>query len=147
MLDWHKIDNTMDLLTLRMEQLKDRDLNVDQASKKLAIQRKQNADTYWEKYGKERYKRPLTCGTMVLVYKTSLDNQQGNKGALWWSGPYYVVAIRPSGAYILAELDGTVLSKPFAAQCVKIFYYRDSTEPVILDKDLEKEGRWKRIEA
>jgi hypothetical protein len=145
-LDWHEVHDTVDLLALRMEQLKDRDANTDQASKDLAAQRKRNADAYWEKYGREQYKEAILPGTMVLVYKSFLDNQQGNKGATRWFGPYYVVEVRPSGAYILAELDGTVISKPVAAQRVKIFYFRDNDKPMLHKRIPEKEGRWKVIE-
>jgi hypothetical protein len=32
---------------------------------------------------------------------------------------------------VLAELDGTVLVKPFAAQRIKLYHYRDITKPII----------------
>ena len=47
-------------------------------------------------------------GTMVLVWNNALDMTFGNKGALRWSGLYIVVQRRPSGAYVLAELNGAV---------------------------------------
>ena len=145
-LDWHKVESTTDLLALRMAQLKERDDNIDQASKDLEAQRRKNAQAFWDKYGKPQYKNPIKPGTMVLVYKNFLDNQQGNKGALRWFGPYYVVENRPSGAYVLAELDGTVLSKPIAAQRVKMFYFRENNEPIIHERKPEQEGKWKTIE-
>ncbi|KAF8329074.1 uncharacterized protein EI90DRAFT_2924588, partial [Cantharellus anzutake] len=90
-LDWHKVESTMDLLTLRMAQLKERDDNIDQASKDLEAQQQKNVQALWDKYGKPQYKNPIKPGTMVLVYKNFLDNKQGNKGALRWFGLYYVV--------------------------------------------------------
>ena len=70
-------------------------------------------------------------GTMVLVWNNVLDFTFVNKGALHWSGPYIVVQRRSSGAYVLAELDGTVLSKPFAARCLKLYHYRDKIDPIV----------------
>ena len=70
-------------------------------------------------------------GTMVLVWNNALDSTFGNKGSLHWSGPYIVVQRRPSGAYVLAELDGTVLSKPFAARRLKLYHYCDANDPIV----------------
>ena len=69
--------------------------------------------------------------TMVLVWNNALDFTFGNKGALRWSGPYIVVQRRSSGAYVLAELDGTVLSKPFAVRHLKLYHYRDKIDPIV----------------
>ena len=70
-------------------------------------------------------------GTMVLVWNNALNSTFGNKGALHWSGPYIVVQRQPSGAYVLAELDRTVLSKPFAAHRLKLYHYRDMNKPIV----------------
>ncbi len=51
-------------------------------------------------------------GELVLVYDEVLDNQMSGKGALRWRGPYAIMARRPSGAYVLQELDGAVLKQP-----------------------------------
>ena len=66
--------------------------------------------------------------TMVLVWNNALDFMFGNKGALHWSGPYIVIQRRSSGAYVLAELNGTVLGKPLTACCLK---YCDANEPIV----------------
>ncbi len=53
-------------------------------------------------------------GELIIVYNKALDNQMSSKGALKWHGPYAVVARRPSGAYVVQELDGSVLKQPVA---------------------------------
>ena len=70
-------------------------------------------------------------GTFVLVWNNPLDFQFANKGALHWQGPYIVVQRQPKGAYVLAELDGIVLAKPFAARRLKLYHYRDIKKPII----------------
>ena len=73
-------------------------------------------------------------GSLVLVWNNFLDFQFGNKGALRWQGPYAVVQRRPSGAYVLAELDGTVLVKPFAARRLKLYHFHDNKKPIVRDE-------------
>ena len=49
-----------------------------------------------------------------MVYNEALDNQMSGKGLLRWHGPYAIVARRPSGAYIVQELDGAILKQLIA---------------------------------
>ena len=74
------------------------------------------------------------CGSLILVWNNYLDFQFGNKGALRWQGPYVVVQRRPSGAYILAELDGTVFTKPFTARCLKLYHFWDIKVPIVREE-------------
>lgn len=70
-------------------------------------------------------------GTLVLVWNSVLELQHGQKGAMRWFGPYVVMQRRPSGAYILAELDGTIFATPFAAAQIKLFHWRDGIYPIV----------------
>ena len=60
-------------------------------------------------------------GELVLIYNKALDNQMSGKGLLRWRGPYVIVARRPSGAYIVQELDGVVLKQPIAWKRLKSY--------------------------
>ena len=53
-------------------------------------------------------------GELVIVYNEALDNQMSGKGVLKWCGPYAVVTRWPSGAYVVQELDGSILKQPVA---------------------------------
>lgn len=75
--------------------------------------------------------RDFAPGTFVLVWNNPLDFQFRNKGALHWQGPYIIVQHHLKGAYVLTELDRTVLMKPFAACHLKLYHYRDSKDPII----------------
>jgi len=55
-----------------------------------------------------------------------------SKGALKWHGPYAVVMRWPSGAYVVQELDGSVLKQPVAWKQLKSYVPRCSLEPVVL---------------
>ena len=114
-IDWPNIKSEIDLISARIMQLSRHDEFIGEASKKAEKARAKAAE-YFNECNKARmtsgdYKR----GSLVLVWNNYLDFQFRNKGALRWQGPYIVIQHRPSGAYVLAELDGTVFVKPFAA--------------------------------
>ena len=74
-----------------------------------------------------------TKGELVLVYNKSLDKHFSGKGEPRWRGPYAIVARRPSGAYIVQELDGAVLKQLIAWKRLKSYVPRQGLEPAILD--------------
>src|SRR5258708_10728132 len=71
-------------------------------------------------------------GELVLVYNEGLENQWSGKGALRWHGPYAVVARWPSGAYVLQELDGSVLKQPVVWKRMKSYIPQQGLELVVL---------------
>ena len=93
--------------------------------------RLQAAEYFFQRNKARMVSGDYEIGTMVLVWNNSLNTTFGNKGALRWAGPYIVVQRRPSGAYILAELDGSVMSKPFAARHLKLYHHRDTNKPIM----------------
>src|SRR5260370_30308637 len=74
-------------------------------------------------------------GELVLVYDKALDNQMSGKGALRWRGPYAIVARRPSGAYVLQELDGAMLRQLIAWKQLKSYVPRQGLELAILPSE------------
>src|SRR5258708_33275444 len=76
--------------------------------------------------------REYEKGELVLVYDKALDNQMSRKGALRWRGPYAIVTRRPSGAYVLHELDEEGLKQPVALKWLKSYVLRQGLELVIL---------------
>jgi hypothetical protein len=130
-LEWHKVNTTQELLTLRIKQLSRRDEFIGETSVKLETARKKAADDFYEKNKARMMDHAYEPGMFVLVWNNYLDFQFGNKGALRWMGPYIVVQRRSSGAYVLAELDGAVLAKPVAARRIKLYHYRNIEKPII----------------
>ena len=131
MLDWVDINSTKDLLAIRAKQLSRRDEYIGKASAKTEKARLKAAEYFFQKNKARMTSGDYENGTMVLVWNNALDFTFRNKGALHWSGPYIVVQRRSSGAYVLAELDRTVLSKPFAARRLKLYHYRDKIDPIV----------------
>jgi hypothetical protein len=129
-LDWSGVTTEQELLLLRTKQLARRDEDLNQAVEQLHQSREQTAKDYLRKHHLKNDNN-LQPGTMVLVYEVWQDNQYGNKGISRWNGPYLVVKRRHTGSYILAELSGTVIARPFAATRIKIFYDRNSQSPIV----------------
>jgi hypothetical protein len=70
----------------------------------------------------------LKPGDLVLVYNKALKTQWGNLFKHKWHGPYRIVKQIKNGPYILQELDGTLLTRSFAANHIKKFYPRGELE-------------------
>ena len=130
-LHWVHVNSTKDLLAIRAKQLSRRDEYIGEASAKTEKARLKAAEYFFQKNKAQMTSGDYEYGTMVLVWNNALNFTFGNKGALCWSGLYIVVQRRSSGAYVLAELDGTVLSKPFAAHRLKLYHYRNANEPIV----------------
>ena len=126
-LDWVDINSTKDLLAIRAKQLSRRDEYIGEASAKAEKARLKAAEYFFQKNKARMTSGDYENGTMVLVWNNALDFTFGNKGALCWSGLYIVV----QRAYVLAELDGTVLSKPFATCRLKLYHYHDKIDPIV----------------
>jgi hypothetical protein len=125
--DWSTIKTTAELLEARVEQLLARKDMMDEALAKIKASRNQSV-RYWDKRLAHRLRKPLMPGELVLVYNKALETQWGNLFKHKWNGPYRIVEQVKKGPYILAELDGTILARSFAANHIKKFYPRGETE-------------------
>ena len=130
-LDWNKVKSTADLLGLRIKQLSRREEYIGEASERMRKERQKAADYFLERNKARMIENAYSPGMVVLVWNNFLDFQFGNKGALRWMGPYIVVQRRPTGSYVLAELDGAVMKKPVAAKRLKLYHYRGIKEPIV----------------
>ena len=57
-------------------------------------------------------------GDLVLVQNTAIEKALNRKMRPCYTGPLVVVSRNRGGAYILCELDGTLLHAPFAVFCI-----------------------------
>ena len=57
-------------------------------------------------------------GDLVLIRNTAIEKALNRKMQPCYLGPLLVISQNRGGAYILAELDGSVLDQPIAAFCV-----------------------------
>jgi hypothetical protein len=75
--------------------------------------------------------------SLVLMRNTQIEKSLNKKMRTRYIGPLIVVSRNYGGAYILSELDGTVLHCPIAAFCLLPYFPRKSIPlpPDIIDID------------
>ncbi len=130
--EWVKATDMKELLALRMQQLAQKKDSLDDVEKRNYRLWMKAVDAYNQRHAHRMKNRDYVKGELVLVYDEALENQMSGKGALRWRGPYAIVARRPSGAYVLQELDGAVLKQLVAWKRLKSYVPRQGLEPVIL---------------
>lgn len=75
-------------------------------------------------------------GDLVLVRNTAVEKALNRKMRPRYQGPMIVVSRNKGGAYIIAELDGTVLDRPIAAFRVIPYLARRSIKVSLTDLDV-----------
>jgi hypothetical protein len=61
-------------------------------------------------------------GSLVLMHNTQIEKSLNKKMRARYIGPLIVVSCNYGGAYIVTELDGTVLHRPIAAFCLLPYF-------------------------
>ena len=74
-------------------------------------------------YNKRIRTRTFIPGDLVLR-KVTLNTRKPEEGSLGakWEGPYKVVKVVKPGVYILEQLDGTKLKKPWNAEMLRKYF-------------------------
>jgi hypothetical protein len=72
------------------------------------------------------------CGSLVLMHNTQIKKSLNKKMRTRYIGSLIVVSHNYGGAYILSELDGTVLHCPIATFCL-FPYFTHKSIPLPLD--------------
>lgn len=137
-MDWKAPMTTEELLAARILQLERRPSQLDEAARRLRLSREGNKRHFDETHRIRRV--PLQEGNLVLMFdsRTFDRNRPRPKFTNKWFGPYLIVKIHENGSCMLAELDGTRLSKTVAANRLKLF---KSREEVLDPEEILSRGR------
>ena len=89
-------------------------------------------------------------GDVVLMRNSGIESSLNRKMLARWNGPYIVIARKSGGAYLVAEMDGSVLKDKVAAfRLIPYFARRQLKLPRDLDSiiDQTRENLQKMLEA
>ena len=76
-------------------------------------------------------------GALVLIHNTAIEKALNRKMRPQYFGPMVVVLRNQGGAYIMCDLDGTLLHSPIAAFRVVPYFARDYIEVPDLEQHLD----------
>ncbi|MBW0583955.1 hypothetical protein O181_123670 [Austropuccinia psidii MF-1] len=136
-IEWNKISTTEDLLEARAIHISAKEETKLKAADKLRYSRKKSVQ-YLDKKMAHKLRNPLQPGDLVLVYNKALESQWGLILKKCWNGQFRVIIQVNEGPYELEELDGTKLTRKFAASHIKRFHPRGKI--VHLDSESGKES-------
>jgi hypothetical protein len=128
--DWRSDISTSELLALRIRQLEKHSNDLERASEILKKARLRSKEQFNRRYAKRLQKSYYAPGTLVLVRNVRFEQHLNHfKINPRYLGPYVVVRKTNRGAYILKELDGTILKQTIAA--FRLISYVTRDDPII----------------
>ncbi len=121
---------TSELLALRIRQLEKHPEDIEAAAETLKKARCKSREQYMKRFSHRIQKSVYEVGELVLVRNSQVeDTLSAMKTQPRYLGPYQVVERTYKGNYVVQELDGTILAKPFAAFQILSYISRD--DPIL----------------
>jgi hypothetical protein len=118
--------STTDLVSCHAIALQKCSANVNQLYSKVYQARLKAARRFEQDHLRTLKDFDFQRGSLVLMRNTQIEKSLNKKMRARYIGPLIVVSHNYGGAYILAELDGTVLHCPIAAFCLLPYFARKS---------------------
>lgn len=118
--------STTDLLTRRAIALQKRPEDLAVLHSKVFQARLAAAVKFEKRFPRSIQDFNFKKGALVLIRNTQIEKSLNRKMRARYLGPLIVIARNRGGAYILCELDGTVLDRPIAAFRVVPYLARSS---------------------
>ena len=138
--------STEELLALRIRQLEKRPSDFQKASELLAKNRYYSKESFEKKFAQRIQWEDFEEGDLVLVRNVHLEKTVSiaRKTKDRYMGPYKVICQTKGGAYVLEELDGTVLRTSIAAFRLIPYFLRKNGNIQIPPHNIIKDTERKR---
>jgi transposase InsO family protein len=126
------IISTTDLLAHRIRQLEKREDDLRLAEKRLLKSRFQSKEQFEKHFQHRLHDFDFKPGSLVLVRNSRVEAELDRKVKPRYLGPFIVIRRNKRGSYTLAELDGSISKRSYAAFRL-IPYYRRRDISIPLD--------------
>ncbi|THU76024.1 hypothetical protein K435DRAFT_705840 [Dendrothele bispora CBS 962.96] len=127
-LDWDKVSSTVDLLALRIFQLQRRDPKLEEASKELRKTRRRAIEDFARRHHHQFNFSKYKPGMWVWLRESQLENLIVDKAHWTYSGPYVIHEKLQKDAFILQELDGTLMKGHVNIRRLRLFFFQPDNQ-------------------
>ncbi|KAI0045513.1 hypothetical protein FA95DRAFT_1495407 [Auriscalpium vulgare] len=123
--------SSTDLIARRAIALQKRHSDISALWSQVYETRLENARRFEEEHSHTIRDFDFKCGTLVLMRNTAIEKSLNHKMRPHYLSPLFIILRNRGGAYILADLDASVLDCPIAAFRVIAYFAR--CEPINID--------------
>jgi hypothetical protein len=129
--------STTDLIARRAIALQKRRTHLAQLHDKVLGARLAAARRFEKEHSHSIHNFDFKLGDLVLMRNTAIEKALNRKMRARYLGPLIVISRNKGGAYILADLDGSVYDRPIAAFRVIPYFARTTLDIPPVDKLLD----------